>query len=660
MNTRMRIVLSVFFLLIFHLAWAQQKPGAASPPVSSAQPKDSVREVHLIRSDLLKFEKKDSVELQILVGNAMLRQGNTFFNGDSIIMNKQQNIIEVFGNIHINDADSVNVYAQYLIYYGNTRIAHLKKNVKLSDGKATLTTEELEYDLNTKTGTYMNGGKIVTSTSTLTSKEGYYYADTKDAYFSKNVHLTDPEYTMATDTLLYNANTQIATFVSPTTINDGKSIIRTSDGYYDMNKGFANFGKRPVIEDSTQYITADNIQFDKTTGEGHAEGNFVYIDTTQGVTLLSEKSDFNRDTKTVLATGKPVMIIKQDNDSLFITGDSLYSGIKMDTVYVKDSSASAGSLSTQTIPFPPQDSTMLAETSKDTAMKRLERPPRPEVVKKKVPLLSRNKPLPAEDAVTLPHADTSTAKPQKVTKAPMEIPIIPLTDSTLLPPPVKDSLHDDNSDSLATHIMALPGADTIKEVKVRDIDRIDSVRFFQAFHHVRIFSDSLQAVCDSMFFSGRDSIFRLYTNPIVWAKESQITGDTIYLHTKNKKPDHIEVLENAFSISRSNDSFYNQLKGNVINGFFKDGDIDHIMAKGSAESLYYLQDNDSAYTGANYAQADLINLYFKQKELDKITWLYQVKGGFYPVTQVPEERRRFRNFQWEASRRPKTRMELFE
>ena len=163
-----------------------------------------------------------------------------------------------------------------------------------------------------------------------------------------------------------------------------------------------------------------------------------------------------------------------------------------------------------------------------------------------------------------------------------------------------------------------------------------------------------------MLFSGRDSIFRLHINPIVWAKESQITGDTIYLYTKNKKPDHIEVLENAFSISKSNDSFYNQLKGNTINGFFKDGDIDHIMAKGSAESLYYLQDNDSAYTGANYAQADLINLYFVKKELDKITWLYQVKGGFYPVNAVPEERQRFRNFKWEEARRPKTRLELFE
>lgn len=674
MNTRKRIVLSVFFLLIIHLAWAQQKPTVTNPSNPSALPKDSTREVHLIRSDILKFEKKDSVELQILVGNAMLRQENTFFNGDSIVMNKQKNIIEVFGNIHINDADSVNVYSQYLIYYGNTRIAHLKKNVKLSDGKATLTTETLEYDLNTKTGTYLDGGKIVTSTSTLTSKEGYYYADTKDAYFRKNVSLIDPEYTMATDTLLYNAATQIATFVSPTTINDGKSVIRTSDGYYDMNKGFANFGKRPVIEDSTQYITANNISFDKTTGEGFAEGSVVYIDTAQGVTLVSEKSHFNRDSKTVLATVKPVMIIKQDNDSLFITGDTLYSGIKLDTLYIKDTSttikkdadslsADSSDINSQTTGFPQYDSTMQEEVVKDTAMKVLRKPIKTEDTKKAM-LLNRRKPLPKE-TTTLPYADTAISKkpvPENIT---INALTLPQKDTVLQQHAEGDTLLAKNllpngDDSLATHTIVPADKDTVKGIQVHDIDRIDSVRFFQAFHHVRIFSDSMQAVCDSMFFSGRDSIFRLYTNPIVWAKESQITGDTIYLYTKNKKPDHIEVLENAFSISKSNDSFYNQLKGNTINGFFKDGDIDHIVAKGSAESLYYLQDNDSAYTGANYAQADLINLYFIKKELDKITWLYQVKGGFYPVNAVPEERQRFRNFKWEEARRPKTRLELFE
>lgn len=614
MNIRIRTVLFLFLLLSVQWVLAQQKPGnEISPPLPST--KDSIREVHLIRSDLLKFIKKDTVEFQILVGNAMLRQENTFFNGDSIVLNKQQNIIEVFGNIHINDADSVNVYSQYLIYYGNSRLANLQKNVKLSDGKATLTTEELEYDLNSKTGSYLKGGKIVTSSSTLTSNEGYYYADTKDAYFRKNVKLVDPEYTMATDTLLYNTNSKIATFVSPTTINDGKSIIRTSDGYYDMDNGLANFGKRPVIEDSAQQITADNISFDKNSGKGKAVGNVTYIDTAQGVTLFSEKSDFNRDSKTVLATGKPVMIMKQDNDSIFITGDSLYSGIMLDTVYVTDSSQSPGSTPISI------DQTVVHPDS-----------------------MNYSQPLADPPSNTL-----QKHTPDKILSKPLLLPL----DTTFTPADI-DSIQDKQTERLSGI------ADTITINKKKDIERIDSVRFFQAYHHVRIFSDSMQAVSDSMFFSGKDSTFRLFTNPIVWAKESQITGDTIYLYTKNKKPDHIEVLENAFSISRSNDSFYNQLKGNVIHGFFTEGEITHILAKGSAESLYYLQDEDSAYTGANYAQADLINLYFKKKELDKITWLYEVKGGFYPVTQVPEEKRRFRNFRWEDARRPKTRMEIFQ
>lgn len=663
MNTRRRMLLLVMFLMAFHFVWSQQKQSPVASGSTSALPKDSTREVHLIRSDVLKFEKRDSVELQILVGNAMLRQEKTFFDGDSIVMNKQQNIIEVFGNIHINDADSVNVYSQYLIYFGNTRIAHLRKNVKLTDGKATLTTEELEYDLNSKTGTYLNGGKIVTSTSTLTSKEGYYYADTRDAYFTKKVNLIDPEYTMATDTLLYNVDAQIATFVSPTTINDGKSIIRTSDGYYDMKKGLADFGKRPVIDDSTQHITADHISFDKATGEGFAEGNFVYVDTTQGYTVLSGKSFFNRDKKTFLATMKPVAIFKRDGDSMFITGDTLYSGIKLDTAYVKDTSKNdligskpimagdSSAISTE----PPGDSHIAF--GKDSASMSSEKTLNPQMVRKPSP---SHPGKPSLEDVLQSFTDTTTANigatlkidTASVLRTQNNGDIVQQTDSVQ---------HDDTlKNTLSAPKLALSKVDTIKNVRVLDIDKIDSVRFFQAFHNVRMFSDSMQAVCDSLVFSGKDSIFRLFSDPIVWAKESQITGDTIFLYTKNKKPEHIEVLENAFSVNKSNDSFYNQLKGNTINGFFRDGDIEHIVAKGSAESLYYLQDEDSAYTGANYAQADLINLYLEKKELQKISWLFEVVGGFYPVNQVPEERQKFRNFKWYEARRPKTKLELFE
>lgn len=607
MNLTRRLV---FFLIFFSgalLTRGQVQPN--TPPV-----KDTSRLVELIRAEELRQETiNDSTTLEILVGDAQLKQGNTFFRGDSIVKNQQKNIVEVFGNIRINDADSVHISSQYLIYYGNTRIAYLKKNVKLTDKKATLTTEALEYDINTKTGSYLNNGKIVNGESTLTSKEGFYYADTKDAYFTTDVKMVDPEYSMATDTLLYNAETERATFISPTTINDGKSIIYASDGYYDMKNGNADFGSRPIIQDSTQHITADKIKFDKHSGEGFAEGNFIYKDTAQGVTVMSGQSFFNNIEKTFLASAKPVMIIKQENDSLFVASDTLYSGIRIDTVYKKDTLTK---IVEKQVWAPKEDSSITDSAKIKTAG------------------LLRT-PLQANKILTKPTAVDSTAIPDSLPAMPK-----PAIDSSLL--------------------HAIIVRDTITEIVNAGIDRIDSVRFFRAYHHVRIFADSMQAVCDSLYFSGSDSIFRMFTDPIMWAKESQIIGDTIFLHTKDKKPKEVEVWENAFSISKSGDLYYNQLKGNAINGFFKDGDIEHIRAKGSAESLYYLQDEDSAYTGANYAQADLINLYLQKKELQKITWINEVSGVMYPVKEVPEDKRKFRSFRWEEARRPKTRLELFE
>ena len=89
--------------------------------------------------------------------------------------------------------------------------------------------------------------------------------------------------------------------------------------------------------------------------------------------------------------------------------------------------------------------------------------------------------------------------------------------------------------------------DTVKGVKVIDTKTKDSTdRYFEAFRNVRIFSDSLQAVCDSMFYSFKDSVFRLFDDPVVWSNENQITGDTILLFTKNKKADRMQVFKNSF------------------------------------------------------------------------------------------------------------------
>lgn len=81
--------------------------------------------------------------------------------------------------------------------------------------------------------------------------------------------------------------------------------------------------------------------------------------------------------------------------------------------------------------------------------------------------------------------------------------------------------------------------DTIKGTMVMAVNEPkkedSSDRYFQAYRNVRIFSDSLQAVSDSLFYSGKDSIFKLFQEPIVWANDNQVTGDTIYLFTKNQE-----------------------------------------------------------------------------------------------------------------------------
>ena len=120
--------------------------------------------------------------------------------------------------MHINDRDSIHTYSDYLRYLGNEKKAYLKGNVKLTDGKGTLTTPDLDYDLNTHIGIYAKTGKVISDKTVLTSTEGLYYGETKDVYFKKNVVLVNPDYTVINDTLLFNTYTNVATFTVPTVI----------------------------------------------------------------------------------------------------------------------------------------------------------------------------------------------------------------------------------------------------------------------------------------------------------------------------------------------------------------------------------------------------------------------------------------------------------
>ena len=76
---------------------------------------DTIRSIEILRGNSLRLITIDSVtSLETIAGNVIIREGLTTFYCDSATINRKTNIVEAFGNIHINDNDSIHTYAQYL------------------------------------------------------------------------------------------------------------------------------------------------------------------------------------------------------------------------------------------------------------------------------------------------------------------------------------------------------------------------------------------------------------------------------------------------------------------------------------------------------------------------------------------------------------------
>lgn len=633
---------------------------------TATTPEDTTKKVHILNNTrtLIFQTLDDSTRLTIVSGDVKLRQGNALLLCDSCVINSRTNVLEAWGKVHIIDSDTAHITSNHLRYLGNTKLAYLDGNVKLTDGKATLTTPDLEYDMETNIGTYKNGGRVVNKKSVLTSQEGYYYADLKDIYFKRNVFLKDPAYTIDTDSLLYNTTTQTTRFISQTTIKDSIGrIIKTREGFYNQQTGKAEFGQNPEIFDGPRIVRGRRIAFDDSTGIYQAEGNAVVIDTAQGTTIIGGLIFQNRKTEAVLATRKPLMIIKQENDSIYITADTLFSARLTDKFGIKplepDTTKGIELSAADSIQYTKSDSAL----SPDLAGKFRNRDSLVTESPKDKRRPIRNK----KDTIQNVIADTLT---RDIVDRPVNKDSL-ITDSVKGKPLVvsneKDTAKTDADTLLTKRIIAKLEqkdslvVDTIKGRKTIAVNEKDSTnRYFEAYRNVRIFSDSLQAVCDSMFYSFKDSIFRLYKDPVVWAQNSQITGDTILLFTKNKKADKVEAFENSFLVNRLENDVYNQIKSARMDGWFVDGSIDSVRAKAYAECIYYIQDDDSAYTGINQSQCDIIDIYFENKELDKVVFRSAVTGTLWPIKQKSPQEMQLPGFRWLEERRPKTKYEMFE
>ena len=621
-------VMFKFYLCCFLAIGLQLVSIAQNIAPNSSPLADTLREVQIIQGNSLRKIIIDSLNrFQTIAGDVKMKEGLTVFSCDSAAINELTKVMESFGNVHINQNDSINTYAQYLKYIGADRIAYLKKDVKLTDKKGTLFTQELEYDLKTNIGKYKKGGKVVNGKTTLFSLEGVYYANTHDVYFKKNVRLTDPKYDISSDSLLYNTQTQVVTFITETHVKSKEGgDIYTKSGTYDLKNGKAFFGYRTVFKDSTRTYVADNSAYDEKIGIAQLEGNAVIKDSVNGYTIVGNQIFLNKKDNSFLATRKPVLIFKgEGNDSTFISADTLFSGVAK-----RDLKGGKVLLSSDTLKKTTIINEKGIEISTDTS----------KVITGKI-LTDTSKILSLQegDSIKIYNGD-SLNKDAKL-------------------------LYDTSQQKINYQDTAIKKLDTDVNKLKKDTTVIlsadSTIRFFLAFHHVKIFNDSLQAVCDSLYYTSEDSVFRMFKDPLVFSNKSQISGDTIHLYTKNKKVQRVYVYDNGILINEINPNMYNQMGGRTLNGYFKDGALDYMRIKGSpAESVFYPQDDDSAFTGMNRCKGDVIDVYFVDKAVNKVKFINDVDGTLYPIRQIPNDKKYLNKFKWWESRRPKSKWELFE
>jgi lipopolysaccharide export system protein LptA len=655
---------------------------------------DKIR-INIINTLEGQYFKTDSGEFRKFIGDVILTQGTDTLYCDSVIQNSSTKNFEAFSNVRIIQQGGTEGRSDYLKYTSDKKLAYMRGNVTLTDSKNRLWSEDLTYDLGTKTGVYEHGGTLQSDSTIVRSIAGVYNVKSGDARFTGNVVVTDPKYKIWSRDLGYNTESKVETFFdsSIVTSDSGKSILSTSRGTYDSKNVVAHFTGPSWIWNDGQYIKADSMHYNKTSGYGFAIGHVISIDTTQHATIYCGRADFFRKQKVLWAIIKPVMQFANGKDTFYMRADTFYSApmVKMLSKYpafrmprdtvpeVKDSLTTLSRPDSMTVHA--RDTVGVAKGGKlqlqkgnikgsgiilDTTGTDKKVIADPTAYKKAIPDTTV---MPDEENAIKSKTGRKSRKQKKVkdtASAPELVEQEHKPDTIWVLPAVKYRLSDFFKDSFTVRSDSRPKS---KNAKANGFSSTDTTMadttapmFFTGYHHVLIFSDSMQAKCDSVVSTRSDSIIRMIYSPIAWAHSSQITGDTILLQLDSNSVKCMYVPDNSFVASQSGPDkaqLWDQIQGKTLTAFFKNNTVHKMIVNPEAESIYYSKDDKGAYIGVNEASSDLMRIYFGAEKISKIKFEKDVKQTMTPLEQADLPNTKLGRFKWLIDQRPKSKEELF-
>lgn len=287
--------------------------------------------VFLERADRLWMDERISSEFQMVTGNVMFRKGGMFMYCDSANFYEGSGSLQAFGNVRMEQGDTLFVYADELDYKGETEFATFYGDggspVRLINKDVTLTTYVFYYDIAANLGYYDNEGKITDAENQLTSGYGEYNPDTKEAEFREHVVLQDipgEDFKMTTEVLRYNTDTHIANIVSPSVIVTDSATVYSSNGWFDTEAEVSELYDRSlVVTTRGNTLTGDTIFYDHPAGFGQAWGGMVLTDSIRQAAIEGDYGFYYEANDSSFATGRARILEYSRKDTLYLHGDTV-------------------------------------------------------------------------------------------------------------------------------------------------------------------------------------------------------------------------------------------------------------------------------------------------------------------------------------------------
>jgi hypothetical protein len=199
-------------------------------------------------------------------------------------------------------------------------------------------------------------------------------------------------------------------------------------------------------------------------------------------------------------------------------------------------------------------------------------------------------------------------------------------------------------------------ADTLYNV----LDSLNEAKLIRAYNEVTIFRGEMQGICDSLTYQKTEGIINMFSEPILWAKEAQLSGDTISVYELDGQIDKAFLRKKSIVVTRVvKTDYYNQVSGTSMTVSFDSTNIKRVDIEKNAKTLYFLEDESESDTaiiverkGMNRLYSSDISLYFEKGDLSGATYRSEPDGVLYPMNQIEKSEERTEHFHWSPELRP--------